>query len=495
MSQYLLACDEGTSSARSVLFDREGYVASSAQIELQSTFPQDGWVEQDANAIWAAQRQSVAGALEQLGTTSSSLHAVGITNQRETTLVWDRSTGEPVGPAITWQCRRTANQCAAINQSSDAEWMSARTGLKIDPYFSATKLRWILDSDPDLPQQGRDGELAFGTVDSWLMFKLTDGRLHAIDRTNASRTLLMDLQKGAWDDELLGYFDIPREILPTIAPSSGEIGYTAGDVLGVEIPIAGVAGDQQAALVGQGCTTPNSAKLTYGTGAFLLVHTGQEAQVSKSGLLSTTAASLGDVEEFALEGSVFSAGSAIQWLRDNLGILAAAAESEDFAMSVQDNAGVFLIPAFEGLGAPHWSANARGALVGLSRSADRRHIVRAALESIALQSYDLIEALESDTGNKIEELRVDGGAAANDFLLQFQADLLDRPVVRPRDLESTARGAANLAAAATDFWFDARYEVDRRFEPNMSVKDRRLKLEGWRAALDSVLSGISDISS
>ena len=487
MSQYLLACDEGTSSARSVLFDREANVAASAQIEIQSTFPQDGWVEQNANAIWVAQRQSIRNALEQLGTTASSLHAVGITNQRETTIVWDRSTGEPVGPAITWQCRRTADQCAAINSSSDARWISERTGLKIDPYFSATKLRWLLDRNPDFPKRARNGEIAFGTVDSWLMFKLTDGRLHAIDRTNASRTLLMDLQKGVWDDELLGYFDIPRAMLPTIAPSSGEIGYTAGDVLGVEIPIAGVAGDQQAALVGQGCTTQNSAKLTYGTGAFLLVHTGNETKVSENGLLSTTAASLGDSDEFALEGSVFSAGSAIQWLRDNLDILSTAAESEELATSVPDSAGVYLVPAFEGLGAPHWSANARGSLVGLSRSADRRHIVRAALESIALQSYDLIAALEEDTGDRIAELRVDGGAAANDFLLQLQADLLDRPVARPVDLESTARGAANLAAMASDFWLDAHYEVDRRFEPSMSVTDRKSMLDGWHAAVDSVL--------
>lgn len=487
MSQYLLACDEGTSSARSVLFDRDGNVAASAQIELQSTFPHDGWVEQNANAIWDAQRQSVTNALEQLGTTASSLHAVGITNQRETTIVWDRSTGEPVSPAITWQCRRTSDQCDTINKTEVASSISARTGLKIDPYFSATKIRWILDSEPDLIHRAIDGELAFGTVDSWLMFKLTDGRLHAIDRTNASRTLLMDLRTGAWDEALLSYFDIPREILPTIAPSSGEIGYTAGDVLGVEIPIAGVAGDQQSALVGQGCTTPNSAKLTYGTGAFLLVHTGNEARESNHGLLSTTAASLSDDDEFALEGSVFSAGSTIQWLRDNLGILTTAAESEELATSVPDSAGVYLVPAFEGLGAPHWSANARGALTGLSRAVDRRHIIRAALESIALQSYDLIEALEKDTGDGIAELRVDGGAAANDFLLQFQADLLDRPVVRPVDLESTARGAANLAATATDFWLDTRYEVDRRFEPNMSVKDRQSKLNGWHTAVDSLL--------
>ena len=488
MSQYLLACDEGTSSARSVLFNRDGTVAITSQVELSSVFPQDGWVEQDANAIWATQRRSITEALTQVATSPSSLHAVSITNQRETTILWDRTTGEPVGPAITWQCRRTAEQCETIRQSNDADWISDRTGLKIDPYFSATKLRWLLDSDKDLMRRAEDGELAFGTVDTWLIFKLTGGRLHAMDRTNASRTLLMDLRQGDWDQDLLDHFEIPRALMPVIAPSCGEIGYTSGDVLGTEIPIAGVAGDQQAALVGQDCTAVHSAKLTYGTGAFLLVHTGHEVKASKSGLLSTTAASLGTQDEFALEGSVFSAGSAIQWLRDNLGVLNTAAESEQIATSVADCAGVYLVPAFEGLGAPHWAANARGALVGLTRAADRRHLVRAGLESIALQSFDLITAVETDLGQAIAELRVDGGAAANDFLLQFQADLLDRPVVRPVDLESTARGAANLAARATDFWSEPRYEIDRHFEPAMTSTERNAKLDAWHAALASVLS-------
>ena len=393
MGEYLLACDEGTSSARSVLFDRDGNVASSAQLELQSAFPNDGWVEQDANATWEAQHSSIDHALERFGVSPSALHAVGITNQRETTIVWDRTTGEPIGPAITWQCRRTASRCDALKAANDTAWISGRTGLKVDPYFSATKIRWMLDNDPALQRRANDGELAFGTVDSWLVFKLTAGSVHAIDRTNASRTLLMDLRHGIWDDELLAFFDIPKAMMPTIVPSCGILGITAGEVLGVEVPIAGIAGDQQAALVGQGCFTPNAAKLTYGTGAFLLVHTGSEPRTSNAGLLSTTAASLTNGAEFALEGSVFSAGSTIQWLRDNLGVLSSAAESEAMATSVPDSAGVFLVPAFEGLGAPHWDAKARGAIVGLTRAADRSHLVRAALESMALQTFDLIDAL------------------------------------------------------------------------------------------------------
>ncbi len=487
MGQYLLACDEGTSSARSVLFDRNGCVAASAQVALKSVFPREGWVEQDANAIWQAQYQSIVAALKQIDATASSLHAIGITNQRETTIVWDKSTGEPVGPAITWQCRRTADKCYEINASGAAEWISMRTGLKVDPYFSATKIRWLLDSDPDLSRRAANGELAFGTVDSWLIFKLTGGRIHAIDRTNASRTLLMDLVSGTWDQKLLDYFEIHRTMLPDIVQSIGEIGWTAGDTIGSEIPIAGVAGDQQAAMIGQGCTSRNSAKLTYGTGAFLLVHTGAEARKSNAGLLSTAAASVGAQDEFALEGSVFSAGSSIQWLRDNLGILESTKESELLANSVPHCAGVYLVPAFEGLGAPHWAAHARGALVGLSRLADRRHVARAALESIALQAFDLIQAVEKDIGQSIPELRVDGGAAVNNFLLQFQADLLDRPVVRPRDLESTARGAAILAGKATNFWEASNDEIECCFEPTMTEQERMAKLAEWHNALKRVL--------
>lgn len=485
--RYLLACDEGTSSTRSVLFDHTGSAVASVQQPLSSAFPHDGWVEQDADAIWRAQLATIGEVLQQLAVSANSLHAIGITNQRETTVLWDRETGQPVCPAITWQCRRTADQCAQINASADAQWISKRTGLKIDPYFSATKLRWLLDNQPDLARRAANCELAFGTVDSWLIYKLAGGREHVIDRTNASRTLLMDLEAGAWDTEVLAYFDIPESLLPRIVPSSGDIAITDGSVLGAEVVIAGIAGDQQAAMVGQGCTSVNTAKLTYGTGAFLLVHTGNEVRRSEHGLLSTAAASLTEQNEFALEGSVFSAGSAIQWLRDELGLIESTAETAAIAASIPDCAGVYLVPAFEGLGAPHWATDARGALIGLTRAADKRHIVRAALESIALQAYDLIVALEADSELYIEELRVDGGAAANDFLLQFQADLLNRPVVRPKDLESTVRGAANLAAYASGFWSEPQLDEERRFEPSWSESQRQAKLNAWHEAVRRVL--------
>lgn len=488
MKRYILACDEGTSSARSVLFNRDGRAVASAQFPIASSFPRDGWVEQDASEIWDRQLESVKSVLEKARASINDIEAVGITNQRETTVLWDKLSGEPVAPAITWQCRRTMAQCETINATGDGAWIARRSGLKVDPYFSATKLRWLLDSDPDLQTRANNNELAFGTVDSWLVYKLTNARMHAIDRTNASRTLLMDLRTGVWDDELMAFFDIPKQVMPEIVPSKGILDIAVGSVLGADVPIAGIAGDQQAALVGQGCTDVDSAKLTYGTGAFLLTHTGFEVPTSASGLLSTAAASIGESDEFALEGSVFAAGSAIQWLRDNLGLLPSASESDAIARSVPDCAGVYLVPAFEGLGAPHWAPHARGALVGLSRAADRRHIVRATLESIALQCYDLVATLEADTGRQLPELRVDGGAAANDFLLQFQADLLDRAIVRPNDLESTARGAATLAAYATGFWEETHYEVDRIFEPQMTEFERKMKLEQWNAAVDQVLS-------
>lgn len=487
MNRYILACDEGTSSARSVLFDQAGLAVGSAQQSVKSEFPQEGWVEQDAEAIWQAQLETIKAVLARKNVSVKSLHAIGITNQRETTIVWDRKSGDPIGPAITWQCRRTADQCAQINASPDAEWLSAQSGLKVDPYFSATKIRWLLDSQPDFTQRAAAGELAFGTVDSWLIYKLTGGRQHLIDRTNASRTLLMELQSATWSTEILSYFDIPISMLPTIVPSTDDIAVTDGDVVGAEIVIAGIAGDQQAAMIGQGCTTANTAKLTYGTGAFLLVHTGTEISRSEHGLLSTTAASLGAQDEFAIEGSVFAAGSAMQWLRDELGLIESTAETAAIANSIPDSAGVYLVPAFEGLGAPHWAAAARGALIGLSRGADKRHVVRAGLESIALQSYDLINALETGNSIHVPELRADGGAAANDFLCQMQADLLDRPVVRPVDLESTARGIANLAAYATDFWSEPYLEEERRFEPKMSYAERQSKLDGWHEAVGRVL--------
>lgn len=487
MSQFLLACDEGTSSVRCVAYDRNGKVVSSSQHPLTSQFPHPGWVEQDANEIWHSQLQCIKEVTEQLNASAADLHALGITNQRETTVVWDRHSGEPVAPAITWQCRRTANQCSQIHTAGDAHWITKRTGLQIDPYFSATKVGWVLDHVSEARERAEAGDLLFGTIDSWLIYQLTDRKQHVIDLTNASRTMLMSLDSGAWDHELLAYFQIPESMMPAIVPSEGVVGYTSGDIVGAEIPIAGIAGDQQAAMVGQQCNQANSAKLTYGTGAFLLVHTGNEAVRSEHGLLATAVATTGSTKEYALEGSVFSAGSAVQWLRDGLGLIASAQETESLAKSVPDTNGVYLVPAFEGLGAPHWSADAKGALVGLTRSTDKRHIARAALESIALQSADLIHIVENEIGQHLSELRVDGGAAANDFLLQFQADLIERPVVRPSNLESTVLGAAILAAKATDFWQQSSYEIDKTFEPTMPSSQREAIQFGWHDAVRRVL--------
>ena len=487
MGEYILACDEGTSSVRCVAFDRQGDAVSSSQLPLTSRFPRLGWVEQDANEIWRKQLACITNVINQLSVALSDIHALGITNQRETTVVWDRDTAEPIAPSITWQCSRTAEECAKIRESGKAAWIAETTGLQVDPYFSATKLGWILANVPQARQRAEDGELLFGTIDSWLIYRLTAGEVHAIDRTNASRTMLMVLETGTWDSGLLEYFQIPATMMPTIVPSKGILGYCNSEVVGYEIPIAGVAGDQQAAMVGQACTYEDSAKLTYGTGAFLLVHTGSKRVQSKHGLLSTAVASMGDEEEFALEGSVFSAGSAVQWLRDSLGLISSASETESMANSVPDSNGVYLVPAFEGLGAPHWAPEARGALVGLTRSTDRRHIARATLESIALQCFDLLETFTVETGRGPEMLRVDGGAAANDFLLQLQADLLELPVVRPKQLESTVLGVANLAANATEFWDELPYEIDRTFEPSMSATERDALLNGWREAIRRVL--------
>lgn len=487
MPDFLLACDEGTSSVRAVVYDRSGREVGSSQKPIDSQFPQSGWVEQDANEIFNSQFQCINEVIDSLGITGRDLHAVGITNQRETTVVWDRNTGKPIAPAITWQCRRTSERCEEIKGSNDAMWITECTGLQIDPYFSASKIQWLLENVPDAQNRANDGQLAFGSIDSWLIYKLTNGKTHVIDRTNASRTMLMDLKIAEWDSELLKYFDISQSMMPTIVSSLGVAGVTDGDLLGAEIPIAGIVGDQQAAMIGQQCTQANIAKLTYGTGAFLLLHTGHDALKSKAGLLSTTAASLTNQSEFALEGSVFSAGSAVQWLRDGLGLIESAEETESLAHSVASTEGVYLVPAFEGLGAPHWRSDVSGTLVGLSRGTDRRHIARATLEAIAFQCYDLIRTFENETGSQIAELRVDGGAARNGFLMQFQADLLNRPVVRPLDLESTVRGAATLAGKGTGFWEELPYEVDRIFEPNMLDNDRKRVLAGWQHALDLVL--------
>ncbi len=491
MADCILACDEGTSSARAVVFDRTARPVSTAQHLVESRFPHSGWVEQDAEAIWQTQLLAAREASEQCGGWDA-ISAIGITNQRETTIVWDRKTGAPIAPAIVWQCRRTASTCGNLSEAGHAEETTARTGLVLDPYFSGTKIGWILDHIPGARRRAEAGELAFGTVDSWLVYRLSGGRAHVIDRTNASRTLLMNLRSGAWDKTMLSLLGVPEAMLPRIVPSCGVMATTDGDLTGREIPIAGVAGDQQAALFGQACFRAGLVKNTYGTGCFALMHTGGEASPSESRLLSTTAASPSASPQFALEGAIFVAGAVIQWLRDELGLIATAADSEQAASSVADTGGVYMVPAFTGLGAPYWNAGARGILTGLTRGTRTEHVVRAALESIAYQTRDLVEAMESDCGGSLSELRVDGGATANDFLMQFQADILGVPVTRPAYPETTALGAAFLAGLASGFWsgtdeLETFWSVDRRFEPSMPEARRQDLYDGWKDAVKRAL--------
>jgi glycerol kinase len=485
---FILSLDEGTTTARAALYDERARRAGMQSVAVPCRYPQPGWVEQDPLDIWNAQMTAARRVLESAGVAPSSIRAIGIANQRETTLVWDRETGQPAAPAIVWQCRRTASLCADLAASSHAGSIAAKTGLVIDAYFSASKIRWILDHVPDAQAKARDGRLVFGNVDTWLIWKLTGGAVHATDPTNASRTMLFHLASGEWDEELLGIFDIPRPMLPSIRPSSGFIGAAAAEHLGCELPITGVAGDQQAALVGQACFHPGLTKNTYGTGCFALMHTGARAPASRHRLVGTRAASLGGGMEFAIEGSVFVAGAAVQWLRDELGLIASAPDSEGLARSVADTGGVYFVPAFVGLGAPHWDPAARGLLTGITAATGRAHVVRAALESIAFQTRDLVEAMQSDSGERLTELRADGGAAENNFLLQFQADLLGWPIVRPADIETTALGAAFLAGLATGFWkspaeVESFWRAGRRFEPEMRASDRERLLEGWKSAV------------
>lgn len=447
---------------------------------IECFYPNPGWVEQDANAIWDAQIDSARRALRAVNATASDIAGIGITNQRETTVVWNRRTGQPVAPAIVWQCRRTAPYCDSLQPR---ELIEKKTGLVIDAYFSASKIRWLLDcagSNPD--------DLLFGNIDTWLIWKLTNGEVHATDPTNASRTMLMNLATGDWDRELLDIFSIPHSMLPKIVPSSGICGAAAREHLGAEIPIAGIAGDQQAALFGQGCFAPGLSKNTYGTGCFALMQSGGTAPVSKNRLLATRAASFDGSPQFAVEGSVFVAGAAVQWLRDKLGIISSAAETESLAQSVPDTGGAYLVPAFVGLGAPYWDSNARGILTGITAATDRPRLARATLESIAYQTRDLVEAMEADSGHKLKELRVDGGATANNFLMQFQADILGCPIVRPADIETTALGAAYLTGLATGFFKNVEevqrfWRSERVFEPKMSSERREELVEGWRGAV------------
>ena len=479
---YVMALDQGTTSSRAIVFDRGGAIRSIAQHETTQHFPRPGWVEQDARELWATQIEAAEGALRAAAIDGSRIAAAGIANQRETTLVWDRRTGEPIANAIVWQDRRTAGACEDLRRAG-VEWLvSARTGLRLDPYFSATKIAWLLDHVGGARERAEAGELAFGTVDSWLAFRLTGGRLHVTDPTNASRTLLYDIHARAWDDELLDLFRVPRALLPEVRRSSevyGEI--DAPELRGV--PLAGIGGDQQAALLGQLCTEPGSVKTTYGTGCFALLHTGATPQPSERGLLTTMTCSTDGQPRYALEGSVFTGGAVVRWLRDRLGLIRTAEEVEPLAASVPDTGGVFLVPAFTGLGAPHWDPHARGAIVGLTLGTGAGHVARAALEGIAFQVADLLDELAADAGAAPAELRVDGGAARNDLLMQFQADVTGLPVVRPAVTESTALGAACLAGLAVGYWqgveeLAANWRAERRFEPALP-EDR---VAGLRAA-------------
>ena len=485
---FILSLDEGTTSARSALYDEQGRRVAMESLAFASRYPQPGWVEQDALEIWRAQLQSAQTVLERSRVDASGLVAIGITNQRETTVVWDRTTGDPVAPAIVWQCRRTAEFCTKLAASPQAAEITRKTGLVIDAYFSASKIRWILANVPGVRQRADHGDLLFGNIDTWLIWKLTNGAVHATDFSNASRTMLMNLATGDWDDDLLRIFEVPRAMLPRIVPSSAIAGETSPEHLGARVPVAGIAGDQQAALAGQACFRSGLSKNTYGTGCFALLHTGGREPVSKNRLLATRAASIDSQPQFAIEGSVFVAGAAIQWARDELKVIATAAESEELAMSIPDNGGVYFVPAFVGLGAPHWNPDARGLITGLTRSTGRAHIVRAALESIAYQTRELVEAMQADSGEELRELRVDGGAAVNDHLMQFQADILGKPLVRPVDVETTALGAAYLAGLATGFWtslaeVESFWRAERRFEPQMSPATRDRLFAGWKAAV------------
>ncbi|HSD53564.1 MAG TPA: glycerol kinase GlpK [Burkholderiales bacterium] len=484
----VLALDQGTTSSRAIVFDESAAVRGMAQREFRQIFPQPGWVEHDPEEIWRSQLAVAREALANAGLGAHDVAAIGITNQRETTVLWDRASGAPLANAIVWQDRRTAAACDRLKASGEAEWVRAKTGLVLDPYFSGTKLAWLLDNIPGARARAERGELAFGTVDTWLAWKLSHGRLHVTDPSNASRTLLYDIQHGQWDDSLLELFRIPRAVLPEVRASSGVYGEAAAEILGAALPIAGIAGDQQAALFGQGCHQPGMAKNTYGTGCFVLLHTGDERIASDQGLITTRAASA-DAAEYALEGSVFIGGAVVQWLRDGLKLIAAAGDVEALAATVPDAGGVYLVPAFAGLGAPHWDAYARGAVLGLTRGTTGAHLARAALESIAFQSAEVLIAMQRDSGVRLAELRVDGGATANSLLMQFQADLLGVPVVRPRVLETTALGAAYLAGLAVGVWrtreaIAERWKKERVFDPGMSRDEAAARLAAWSRAVE-----------
>ena len=489
MSVFILALDQGTTSSRALLFDQHGTVVAEDQYEFPQYFPEPGWVEHDPLEIWASQLRAAKGVLEKTGTSARDVAAVGITNQRETAVVWERESGDPIYPAIVWQSRQSTSICDELRERGLEEEIRARTGLVIDSYFSATKIRFILDAVPGAQARAEAGELCFGTVDSWLIHKLSRGRVHATEYSNAARTMLFNIHSLEWDPELLSMLQIPAAMLPEVRDSSGDFGRVDADWFGAEIPIAGVAGDQQSSLFGQGCFNSGMVKNTYGTGCFLLMNTGETPFMSDSGLLTTLAWGIDGRVEYALEGSVFSAGATVQWLRDGLGLIESAAESEGLARSVPDTGGVYLVPAFAGLGAPYWDERARGTLVGLTRGTTRAHLVRAGLESIAFGSRDVVDCMAQDSGLAMNQLRVDGGACRNDFLMQFQADLLGAVVERPSMLEVTALGAALLAGLGVGFWSDREALAQTRgevecFEPRIDEADRDTLYRDWQRAVD-----------
>ncbi|OUO80643.1 glycerol kinase [Blautia sp. An249] len=487
-AKYVMALDQGTTSSRCILFDKKGKICSMAQKEFHQYYPRPGWVEHDPKEIWSSQLSVATEAMGKLGVDAEDIAAIGITNQRETTVVWEKETGEPIYPAIVWQCRRTAPMIDRLEREGFTETLKEKTGLIPDAYFSATKIQWILEHVEGARERAKGGELLFGTIDTWLIWKLTKGEVHVTDYTNASRTMLFDIHQKQWDEELLEKFQIPRCMMPQVKPSSCVYGYTNEKIIGGRIPIGGAAGDQQAALFGQCCTSAGDVKNTYGTGCFLLMHTGNQAVESRNGLLTTLAVNGDGTAGYALEGSVFVAGAALQWLRDELGILEKAPESEKYCLSVSDSGGVYVVPAFTGLGAPYWDPYARGAILGLTRGSQKAHIIRATVESLAYQTNDVIQAMEQDSGIRLNSLRVDGGASANNFLMQFQSNLLDAQVVRPKCIETTAMGAAYLAGLATGFWDNIEevqnlWERERIFAPSISEGAREKLLNGWKKAV------------
>ena len=489
MDKIVMALDQGTSSSRTILFNENGDILATASQDYPSIFPQSGWVEQDPQEIWVSQKNTIAAVLEKSGLAMTDITAIGITNQRETIVAWNRDTGEPIGNAIVWQCRRTADFCESLKAEGLEDSIRQKTGLVADSYFSGTKIHWMLNNVSEIKSLANNGKLAFGTVDSWLIWNLTSGKQHITDATNASRTMIYNIFEGAWDTELLQRLNIPVETLPEVKGCSEVVGYTNGDDWGAEIPIAGIAGDQQAALFGQACFEKGMAKNTYGTGCFLLVNAGEKPVLSDAGLLTTIAWQIDGKTTYALEGSAFIGGALIQWLRDGLSLFEDAAQTESMAEAVSDTGGVYIVPAFVGLGAPHWDPYARGLMIGLTRDTGKNHIARAALEAIAYQSWDLLKAMEKDTGVPLKILRVDGGATVNNFLCQFQADILNLEVSRPRLIETTAMGAAFLAGMATGIWKDQAHieqlwQEERRFKPVLNTQKTEALLKGWHEAIN-----------